>query len=86
MKVKIERGQFFGRPCIRATASIGKSKKIGIPSTVQRSWKVYPELDQTIESVRPMFMAEATRWRDGIMKKIFGDQEPPAELMQIEAL
>lgn len=86
MKVKIERGLFWGRSCIRATATIAKSKKIGIPTAVQKTWKVYPELDTSIESVRPLFMAEATRWRDGVMKKIFGDQEPPAELMQIEAL
>lgn len=86
MKVKIEERTFHGRRCIRCTARILQSKKMGIPFTRQKGWKIYPELGMTLADARTLFMPEATRWRDKIMKQIFGEQQPPAQLMQMEVL
>ena len=86
MQIKIEESLFHGRRCIRCTAYMVKSKKIGIPFTRQKGWKIYPELSMTAKDARPLFMPEVIRWRDSVMKEIFGSQEPPAKLMQIEAL
>ena len=86
MRIKTEEKLFHGRRCIRCTAIIMKSKKVGIPFTRQKGWKIYPVLSMTALEARPLFIPSVMRWRDQMMRELFGNQEAPEKFKQMEYL
>ena len=77
MKLITKVGSSYGRRCFSCTAYITKSKKHGIPSSVQKTWKVYCDLAEPSEEMRVLFKQEAERWRAGWMARWYPSKSNP---------
>lgn len=78
MKLKLTTGKYRNRKCFRFRAVIPKSIEQGIPRRYQKTWHVVIEDPMFKEmEIKPMFVAEARRWRAKIMAKLFGEATPP---------
>lgn len=71
MKLTITAEEWRGLRCVRAVAIMPKSKKLGVPHKLQKTWTVETVAPKfTLEEMRPAFEAEAKRWEAKKMAKI----------------
>ena len=84
MKTTLKRYESYDRTCIALTAKILKSKKHGIPATVQKTWKVYCDLAEPSLEMKMLFNKQAERWRAEWMKKWYPSGAPDQVLVQTE--
>jgi hypothetical protein len=86
MKLEVTEYHPNGRYCVKGTAYISRSKKNGIPSTRQKTWKIYPALKTKPSEVRPLFMVEAQRWRAKLMAEWFPSGVPEVAAKEMELI
>jgi len=87
MKYRMTKKVRWGKPVLNFTAIIETSKKMGIPSRVQKSWRVPFDEERCQydeKQLKELFLTNAKRWQMQVMKRIFGEQVP--ELVQTEIL
>lgn len=87
MKIAMEERTYHGRKVIRFTAKLIKSEKHGIPSTVQKTWRVFADADDSLvdaRTIKTMFHAEAKRWQHKKMVQWFGSPEKFPQQQEIE--
>ncbi len=78
MKTSFTVGKLRGATCVRLKATIGKSKKMGIPRRYEKTWStltVAPNF--TLEEMKSSYEAEARRWEQKIMLQIGQAKLPP---------
>lgn len=77
VKLKIKVGMLRGARCVRATAIINKSLKLGIPRRFQKTWSLETVApDFTADEIKPVIEAEAKRWEQKILSKLPANESP----------
>lgn len=70
MKLTITTGTLRSCPCVRAQAIMPKSKKLGVPKRLSKTWSFTTvALEFTSAEIRPMVEAEAKRWEANQMAR-----------------
>lgn len=85
MKTWMRAQTSYGKRNIALTAYIRQSKRHGIPSSVQKTWKIYCDLATLDDETRARLKMQAERWRAEWMARWF-PSGPPAEVMTQEEI
>lgn len=77
MKYKMFQHYRWGKPVLSFVAIIDASKKHSIPFRRQKTWRVPFDKERcqyNEKELKALFLRQAKRWQEQVMKSIFGDK------------
>jgi len=83
MTLRIFESTYRELPCMKAVATINRSKKLGISKRVQKTWRAVGEVFKVRrDEVEKAFISQAVRWEKQALERLKNGEQP--ELKQEE--